>query len=135
MSVAARRKSEGVNVTMVQENFLNDVAYARGRMLRGSRWKLNMVAKAIRGKRAGEALGILSGMRKRAAKDVSKVLLSAMANARHNQGLEEDRLRVIEATVGRELVLRRLDLRGRSRVGHIEKEFSQLRVVLVQEEA
>jgi len=37
---------------------------------------------------------------------------------------------VTEATVGRAIVLRRMDIKGRSRMGRITKPFSHLRVVL-----
>ena len=101
--------------------------------IRISRWKLNMVAKTIRRHSVGEALRILAGSKKRVAQDVRKVLLSAMANAQHNKGLKAEDLTVAEATVGRSLILKRSDLRGRSRVGRIEKELSQIRIVLVEE--
>ena len=103
------------------------------RMLRTSRWKLNLVAKYIRGKNVHRALKDLDGVRKRSAGDVKKLLLSAIANAENNHGLDIDSLKIKEATVGRNFVIKRPDIRGRSRMGRIKKEFSQLRIVLVQE--
>lgn len=100
------------------------------RMLRISRWKLNAIAQQVRKKSVKEAFLILKGMRKRAAQDVYNVLHSAGANAENNLGWDIDDLYVAEATVGRNMVLKRSDIRGRSRVGKIEKEFSQIRVVL-----
>ncbi|MGL6188062.1 MAG: uL22 family ribosomal protein, partial [Holosporales bacterium] len=44
------------------------------------------------------------------------------------------RLVVVEATVGRALVMRRLDVRGRSKSGRIEKPFSHLRIVVCEPE-
>ena len=91
-----------------------------------------MVAKPIRKKTVAEALRILEGIKKRAAVDVRKVLLSAMANAENNLGLDIDKLKIIEASVGKSLVLRRTDIKARSRMGRITKPFSQIRVVLEQ---
>jgi large subunit ribosomal protein L22 len=104
------------------------------RMVRISRWKLNDIAAQVRKQPVEKAVRILDGMKKRAAKDVRKVVMSAVANAAHNFGLSAERLVVAEATVGRSMILKRMDVRGRSRMGRIEKEFSQIRVVLVVEE-
>lgn len=103
------------------------------RMLRISRWKLNDIAARVRRQPVGKAIQILDGMKKRAAKDVRKVIMSAVANAEHNLGLQADKLVVSEATVGRSMILKRMDVRGRSRMGRIEKEFSQIRVILIEE--
>jgi large subunit ribosomal protein L22 len=108
-------------------------AEATLRMLRISPIKLNMIAKPLRAQPAWEALKILKGMRKRAAIDVYKVVRSAIANAEHNHGLDIDKLVIVEASVGRNIVLRRTDVKGRSRMGRITKPFSQIRIVLRQE--
>lgn len=102
------------------------------RMVRIGRWKLNLVAKSIRGLPALEALAQLTSMRKRAAKDVAKLLYSAMSNAENNNGLSSSTLYVAEASVGKNMVMKRLDIKGRSRSGRITKEFSQMRIVLMQ---
>ncbi len=109
-------------------------AFALGRMLRVSPQKLNLVAQMIRGLSAEKALRLLSFSPKRIAVDVRKVLASAVANAENNQGLDMRRLVVVEATVGRALVMRRLDVRGRSKSGRIEKPFSHLRIVVCEPE-
>lgn len=100
------------------------------RMLRISPYKLNAVAKPIRNKKVHDALRILKGMKKRIAVDVYKAVWSAMANAEHNLGLDVDHLRIVEASVGRNIVLRRVDIKGRSRMGRITKPFSQIRIVV-----
>jgi large subunit ribosomal protein L22 len=107
-------------------------ALARGQMMRVSPQKLNLVAQMIRGLSAKKALQALSFSPKRIARDVYKVVKAAVANAEHNQGLDADNLFVAEATVGRALVMRRLDIRGRSKAGRIEKPFSHLRVVVCE---
>jgi large subunit ribosomal protein L22 len=105
-------------------------AEATLRMLRISPIKLNLIAKPLRHKSAYDALRVLKGMRRRAAADVYKVVASAVANAENNHGLDMDRLFVAEVSVGRNIVLRRTDFKGRSRMGRITKPFSQIHVVL-----
>jgi large subunit ribosomal protein L22 len=99
-------------------------------MLRVSPRKLNLVAKMIRGQKVDKALDALTFSPKRIAIDVKKTLLSAIANAENNHGLDIDRLYVSEATVGKALVMKRLDIRGRSKAGRIKKAFSNLRVIV-----
>lgn len=108
----------------------NNFACAHLKNLRISPYKLNDIAKPIRHKSVVEALALLRGMKKRAAEDVSKTLLSAMANAKNNNGLDVDKLFVSEATVGRSMALRRMDIKGRSRSGRITKPFSHLSVIV-----
>lgn len=107
-------------------------AMANLRMLRISPQKLNLVAKMIRGQRVDAAIDALSFSPKRIAKDVKKALLSAIANAENNHGLDIDRLYVSEASVGKALVMKRLDIRGRSKAGRITKPFSHLRLVVTE---
>ncbi|HVM78891.1 MAG TPA: 50S ribosomal protein L22 [Stellaceae bacterium] len=103
-------------------------AYLHG--LKVSARKLNLVAQTIRGKSANAALAELSFSRKRIARDVKKVLQSAIANAENNHQLDVDRLVVKEASVGRAFAMSRFHSRGRGRVAHIEKYFSNLTVVV-----
>ena len=56
-------------------------ALAVGTTIRGSAQKLNLVAALIRGKKAEEALNILAFSKRAMARDASKVLASAIANA------------------------------------------------------
>ena len=105
-------------------------ALSVGTQIRGSAQKLNLVASLIRGKKAGEALNILSFSPKAMARDVRKVLASAIANAENNHNLDVDRLYVAEASVGKRMVLKRMHARARGRSGRIEKPFSRLRIVV-----
>ena len=98
--------------------------------VRGSPYKLNLVAGLIRGRPAGEALSILSFSRKAMAKDVSKTLASAIANAENNHNLDVDALYVKEASVGKGLVMKRFVARARGRGARIVKPFSRLRIVV-----
>ena len=109
-------------------------ALAVGRMLRVSPQKLNLVAQLIRGKKADTALADLTFSRKRIARDVKKVLQSAIANAENNHDLDVDDLVVTQAYVGKNLVMKRWHPRARGRVGRIEKHFSQITIVVRQVE-
>ena len=105
-------------------------ALAVGTMIRGSAQKLNLVAQMIRGKKAEEALNILSFSPKGMAVDARKVLASAIANAENNHNLDVDSLVVAEASVGKSITLKRFAARARGRGTRIEKPFSRLRIVV-----
>nr|WP_310522119.1 50S ribosomal protein L22 [Polymorphobacter sp.] len=105
-------------------------ALAVATSIRGSAYKLNLVAGLIRGRKVGEALSILSFSTKAMAVDVRKVLASAVANAENNHNLDVDALVVKEASVGKALVMKRFTPRARGRAARIEKPFSRLRVVV-----
>ena len=105
-------------------------ARAIGHMIRVSPRKLNLVAETIRGKSAANAVAELTFSKRRAARDVKKVLQSAIANAENNHQLDVDRLVVAEAFVGKALVMKRWAARARGRVGSIEKFFSNITVIV-----
>jgi large subunit ribosomal protein L22 len=105
-------------------------ARAVGRNIRVSPRKLNLVAQQIRGRSAESALATLKFSPKRIALDVKKVLQSAIANAENNHDLDVDDLVVSEASVGRNLVMKRFHARARGRGARIEKPFSQLTIVV-----
>ncbi|HVY13252.1 MAG TPA: 50S ribosomal protein L22 [Alphaproteobacteria bacterium] len=109
-------------------------AMAVARSIRTSPRKLNLVAQMIRGKKASVALNILSFDKHRMAIEVKKVLQSAVANAENNHQLDVDRLVVAEASVGRAFVIKRFHARARGRGAPIEKPFSNIRVVVREEE-
>ena len=105
-------------------------ALAVGGQIRGSAQKLNLVAGLIRGKKAEEALNILSFSTKAMAVDVRKVLASAIANAENNHNLDVDALVVAEASVGKSVTMKRFATRGRGKSTRILKPFSRLRIVV-----
>jgi large subunit ribosomal protein L22 len=107
-------------------------AKAVARNLRVSPQKLNLVAQMIRGKKVDTALADLEFSRKRIAQDVRKCVMSAVANAENNHGLDVNELIVAEAYVGKNLVIRRFHARGRGRMSAIQKPFAQLTVVVKQ---
>ena len=105
-------------------------AKAVGTMIRTSPRKLNLVAQTIRGKKAGAALNELTFSPKRVAKVVKKVLQSAIANAENNHDLDVDDLFVSEASVGKNLVMKRFMARARGRGAGIQKPFAQITIVV-----
>lgn len=109
-------------------------ALAVGASIRGSAQKLNLVVEMIRGKKAEDALNILSFSKKAMAKDASKVLQSAIANAENNHDLDVDALVVAEASVGKAITMKRFHTRGRGKSTRILKPFSKLRIVVREEE-
>ena len=100
------------------------------RMYRISGQKLNLLAQSIRGLKVDKAMAELEFSRKRAAGDVLKLLKSAVANADNNHNLDIDGLFVAEAHVGKNLVMKRMHARARGRGVRVEKQFSQLTIVL-----
>lgn len=105
-------------------------AKAVTRNLRISPQKLNLVAGLIRGKKINQALADLEFSRKRIAGDVRKCVMSAVANAENNHGLDIDDLIVAEAYVGKNLTMKRFHARGRGRSSSILKPFAQITIVV-----
>ena len=118
-----------------ERDLAENEAKAVSKMLRISPQKLNLVAQLIRGKKVASALADLQFSHKRIAKDVRKCLESAIANAENNHDLDVDDLVVAEAHVGKALVIKRHEARGRGRVGAIFKPFSNLTIVVREVEA
>ena len=100
------------------------------RTVRISPQKLNLLAQLIRGKKVETALADLEFSRKRIAHDVKKTLESAIANAENNHDLDINNLVVAQAWVGKNLVMKRWMPNARGRVGHIQKFFSELTIIV-----
>ena len=105
-------------------------AMAIARNIRVSPRKLNRVAQQIRGQKVDRALNVLTFSQKRIAGVVKKALQSAIANAENNHDLDVDDLVVAEASVGKNLVMKRFHARARGNAGGIEKFFSQITIVV-----
>jgi large subunit ribosomal protein L22 len=117
-----------------ERSLADNEAKAVSRMLRVSPQKLNLLAQLIRGKKVSTALADLEFSRKRIAHDVRKCLESAIANAENNHDLDVDDLIVVQAHVGKALVIKRHQPRARGRVGRILKPFANLTIVVRQVE-
>ncbi len=117
-----------------ERSLANNEAKAVTRSLRVSPRKLNLVAGLIRGKKVDHALADLEFSRKRIAQDVRKCVMSAVANAENNHGLDVNELIIAEAHVGKNLVMKRFHARARGRAGGILRFFSQITVIVREKE-
>src|ERR671938_180644 len=103
---------------------------AEARYVRTAPRKAQLVAEQIRGRTVPEARTILAFMTRDAARDVEKVLNSAIANAEANHGLVGDELYVSAAYVGAGPVIKRWRARARGRVARIRKRTCHIVVQL-----
>ena len=110
------------------------IAKAKARMIRVSPRKLNLLAESIRGLKAGKAVAQLTFSKKRVAEEAKKVLLSAIANAENNHNMDVDRLVVKEAYVGKAMVMKRFHAGAKGRGNRILKPFSNMTVVVAEQE-
>ena len=91
------------------------------RGVRLSAQKGRLVADQIRGLPVGKALDILNFSPKKGAVIIRKVLLSAIANAEHNDGADVDELKVKRILVERGTFLRRFRASSKGRASRIMK--------------
>jgi large subunit ribosomal protein L22 len=103
---------------------------AEARYVRTAPRKAQLVAEQIRGRPVPEARTILAFMTRDAARDIEKVLSSAVANAEANHGLDGDELYVSIATVGAGPTLKRWRARARGRVARIKKRTCHITIAL-----
>lgn len=101
-------------------------AKAIAKMLRVSPFRARLVADLIRGKKATEALVILSNMNSKSARLTKKVLDSAIANAVNNNGAKIEELYVSESRVDAGPVMKRHMFDSRSHIGHNDKRTSHI---------
>jgi len=114
-------------------------ARAIQRTVRQSPRKMRLVVDLVRGKPVGEAMAILKFSKKHAARQVSKVLLSAVANARvhadrDDARLDEDALFVKQATVDEGPALKRFMPGAQGRATPIRKRTSHVTIVVATKE-
>jgi ribosomal protein L22 len=106
------------------------VVRARARYVRTSARKARMVCGHIRGKSVQEARAILAFTPRDAARDWSKLLESAVANAENNHELLEDDLIVREAYADEGPTIKRFRPRAMGRATPIRKRTSHLTITL-----
>jgi large subunit ribosomal protein L22 len=92
--------------------------------------KAQLVADLIRGKGSEEALSVLMFTKKSAAKTLSKLLKSAIANAGQNKTIDVDRLYVKKITVDQGPTMKRFMPRALGRATTIRKRSSHILIVL-----
>jgi len=103
---------------------------AEARYVRTAPRKAQLVTEQIRGRSVPEARTILAFMTRDAARDVERVLSSAVANAEANHNLDGDELYVSIATVGAGPTLKRWRARARGRVARIKKRTCHITIAL-----
>jgi len=103
---------------------------AQAKYVRTAPRKAQLVAEQIRGRPVPEARAILAFMTRDAARDVEKVLASAVANAEANHGLVGEELYVSLATVGAGPTIKRWRARARGRVARIKKRTCHITIAL-----
>ena len=104
-------------------------ARATAKYVRGSPQKARLVVDFIRGKNVSEALAILQFTKKRASKEVEKVLKSAIANAEQKEeGTDVDRLFISKACVNEGPRMKRLRPAPMGRAYRIQRRMSHITI-------
>jgi ribosomal protein L22 len=106
------------------------VVRAQARYVRTSARKARMVCGHLRGKSVPEARAILAFTPREVARDWSKLLESAVANAENNHELVEDDLLVREAYADEGPTIKRFRPRAQGRATPIRKRTSHLTITL-----
>jgi large subunit ribosomal protein L22 len=104
---------------------------AVAKWVRMSPRKARLVTQHIRGRSVPEARTVLAFTQRSAAREIEKVLRSAVANAEANHGLIGDKLVVAAAYVDEGPVMKRWRARARGRVARIKRPTCHITIKLV----
>lgn len=96
--------------------------------------KVRLVADLLKGKRVADAFVELSALPKRASGPISKLLSSAVANAKA-LGISTENLTVSNITVNKGIVMKRFMPRARGSASRINKRTSHVMLTLVEKES
>jgi large subunit ribosomal protein L22 len=105
-------------------------AKSRSRFMRISPRKLKLVCDLVVGKPVDQAISILEFTPKKGARFLSKAILAAVANARDQQNVDEDKLYVKRATADTGPTWKRSITRSHMHATPIHKRTSHLTVVI-----
>ena len=108
---------------------------AQAKYVRTSARKARLVCDHIRGKSVLEARAILALTPRHVARDWSKLLESAVANAENNHELIGDELRIASVTADEGPTLKRYRPRAMGRATRIRKRTSHLTILLTPKES
>ena len=114
---------------MPEENAVVE-AKATLRFARISSRKVKIVADLIRGKKVDEALAIVKFTPKASSKTIEKLLLSAIANAENNHGMNRGNLIVSEIYANQGPTLKRIRPAAKGSAVRIRKRTSHITIVL-----
>ena len=106
------------------------VVRARASYVRVTPRKARMVADQVRGLTVPEARDLLNFSERGAARDISKLIASAAANAEANHELVADELRIAEINVDDGPTLRRWRARARGRATRVDKRTCHVKLAL-----
>jgi len=104
------------------------------KMIRIAPRKVRLVVDLVRGQDCGKAISILRNTNKKVAKDIEKLIVSAMANAEHNHGLDIDNLYVKSIFADEGPTLKRIRPRARGSASQILKRTSSITVLVSEKE-
>ena len=105
---------------------------AEAKWVRSSPRKARLVVDHIRGRTVPEARTVLAFSQRAVAREVEKVLRSAVANAEANHGLVGDDLVVVSVYVDEGPTIKRWRARARGRVARIKKRTCHITVKLAE---
>ena len=97
--------------------------------------KASFVLDAIRGKNVAEAIGIVTYSPRYASRLIKKLLESAVANAKNNNNMDEEKLYVAECFSGNATNYKRMHPRAQGRAYSILKRNSHITVILDERKA
>lgn len=103
---------------------------AQAKHIRISPRKAGLVASLVRGRQVNEALAQLKFVNKKAGRFISKLLVSAIANAKHNYDLTADNLTIKQIWVGKGATFHRWMPKAHGRATPINKTTSHITIVL-----
>ena len=103
---------------------------AQARWVRVSARKARLVLEHIRGRTVPEARTVLAFSERAVARDIERVLRSAVANAEANHGMAGDELVITAAYADEGPTLKRWRARARGRVARIKKRTCHITIAL-----
>ena len=105
---------------------------AQAKWVRMSARKARLVLDNVRGRTVPEARTVLAFTPRAAAREIDRVLASAVANAESAHGLDGDELVVLEAYADEGPTLKRWRARARGRVNRIKKRTCHITIVVAE---
>ncbi len=115
---------------MKKEKEKSNLVKSINKNIRSSTRKLKPILRSIVGKKVDVVMRDLTFSDKRISKDIKKTISSAVANAENNFQYDIDKLVVIEAYCGKQVVMKRFRPRAKGRASPILKPYSNLTIIL-----
>ncbi|ARC54945.1 50S ribosomal protein L22 [Candidatus Riesia sp. GBBU] len=105
-------------------------AIAKYKYAKSSAQKIRLVANLIRNKSVYEANNILENSNKKSARLIKKLLNSAVANAKHNNKMKSEKLKVYSIFVDEGSRFKRIIPRAKGHADNILKRTSHITLVI-----